>query len=557
MFFLEINKLSLFLSQIYIQMKTKLNLLLLSVLCFIATTGTFAQKVKKNSSVGVSANAPSGTVDPKDAKKYYNVDPKKFLQDWSLSLHFGATTPFTDIRSYDWARQWKKPSEIQWGAGIGLTKMFNSAFGLNLDYTLGRLLGRTVDRGGFAQDRQYWKQLGFDQPVYFKTNVFHQASINFYIDWLGLGTSYNKLIRSQITGKPIKSRRVALYTKVGVGLVRMSSQIYNVSNDKPINNNQYLRGYTNKFTDVVFPLAMGLKFKLSQSFDMGIEGSFIFTNSDKMDAFVFDSKVNPDGSVVKSLNKLNRDAYAYMNVSFAYKFGRIGAQKEHVEWVNPLAFMLANTPKPKEVNLKDTDGDGVLDILDKEPNTPAGYAVDAHGVTLDSDHDGCPDSKDPEPFSSPQYPIVDCKNVLPEVATATTPVTKGGVPYDDEAVNKKINKVEDEVWKLTSIFFDLNKSNITTLSTEDLNKVGMIMATNPDLKVNVKGNTDVRGSSAFNEKLSESRVDAAIKYLKDHYKINENRFIKLPMGKSDPLIKDAITEQQHHSNRRVDFSPAR
>ena len=71
------------------------------------------------------------------------------------------------------------------------------------------------------------------------------------------------------------------------------------------------------------------------------------------------------------------------------------------------------------------------------------------------------------------------QNVLPEVATATTPVTKGGVPYDDEAVNKKINKVEDEVWKLT-IFFDLNKSNITTLSTEDLNKVGMIMATNPD-----------------------------------------------------------------------------
>ena len=172
MFFLEINKLSLFLSQIYIQMKTKLNLLLLSVLCFTTATGVFAQKVKKNSSVGVSANSPSGTVDAKDAKKYYNVDPKKFLQDWSISLHFGATTPFTDIRSYDWARQWKKPSEIQWGAGMGLTKMFNSAFGLNFDYTLGKLLGRTVDRGGFAQDRQYWKQLGFDQPVYFKTNIF-------------------------------------------------------------------------------------------------------------------------------------------------------------------------------------------------------------------------------------------------------------------------------------------------------------------------------------------------------------------------------------------------
>jgi hypothetical protein len=39
------------------------------------------------------------------------------------------------LRSYDWFRQTKKPSELQWDAGIGLTKMFNSAFGLNIDYT--------------------------------------------------------------------------------------------------------------------------------------------------------------------------------------------------------------------------------------------------------------------------------------------------------------------------------------------------------------------------------------------------------------------------------------
>ena len=36
---------------------------------------------------------------------------------------------------------------------------------------------------------------------------------------------------------------------------------------------------------------------------------------------------------------------------------------------------MANVPKPKEVNLKDTDGDCVLNILDKEPNTAEGLAV--------------------------------------------------------------------------------------------------------------------------------------------------------------------------------------
>ncbi|MBK9793815.1 MAG: OmpA family protein [Sphingobacteriales bacterium] len=540
-------------------MKTKLNYLLLSVMCFAMATTTLAQKVKKNSSVDVASNSANGTMDAKTAKKYYNVDPKKYLKDWSLTIHFGATTPFTDIRSYDWTRQTKKPSELQWGAGLGLTKMFNSAFGLNVDYTLGKLLGRTVERGGFAEERQYWKQLfpertDDDGPVYFKTSIFHQATVNFYIDWLGLGTSYNKFIKSQISGKPIKSRKFAFYTKLGIGLIRTSSQIYNVKDDKPIANNNYLRGFTNKFTEVVFPLGFGMKFKVTKAFDIGLEGTFTFTNSDKLDAFQFQSRVD-GGRTVNSLSKINRDAYAYMNVNFSYKFGRIGSQKEHVEWVNPLAFIMANVPKPKEVNLKDTDGDGVLDILDKEPTTAAGLAVDAHGVTLDSDKDGCPDSKDPEPFSSPAFPIVECKNVLPDAVTKVE--TPKGVPYDDEAVTKKIQKVEDNVWKLTSIYYDVNKANITKYSSEELNKVGLVMSTNPDLKVNVKGNTDVRGSSEFNQKLSENRVNAAIKYLKDHYGISEDRFIKLPMGKSDPLVKDAANENQHQSNRRVDFSPAR
>jgi opacity protein-like surface antigen len=220
-------------------MKTKLNYLLLSAICITMATSALAQKVKKNSSVDVAANSADATMDAKAAKKYYNVDPKKFLKDWSLNIHFGTTTPFTDIRSYDWSRQTKKPSELQWGAGLGLTKMFNSAFGLNVDYTLGKLLGRTVERGGFAEERQYWKQLFPERteaqgPVYFKTNVFHQATVNFYIDWLGLGTSYNKFIKSQLTGKPIKSRKFAFYTKIGVGLIRTSSQIYNVKDDKPI-----------------------------------------------------------------------------------------------------------------------------------------------------------------------------------------------------------------------------------------------------------------------------------------------------------------------------------
>jgi outer membrane protein OmpA-like peptidoglycan-associated protein len=43
---------------------------------------------------------------------------------------------------------------------------------------------------------------------------------------------------------------------------------------------------------------------------------------------------------------------------------------------------------------KDADGDGVPDNLDKCPDTPMGWMVDARGCPLDSDNDGVPDGAD-------------------------------------------------------------------------------------------------------------------------------------------------------------------
>jgi hypothetical protein len=200
-------------------MKTNFKHLFLTIICIAFATVSFAQKSKKDNGVGVAGDANSSTMTVKQAKKYYKVDSKKFLQDWNLIIHGGATVPFTDLRSYDWFRQTKKPSELQWDAGIGLTKMFNSAFGLNIDYTLGKISGRTVEKGGFAEDRQYWKQIGFDQPVYFKTSIFHMACLSAYIDWMGIGMGYNSYIKSKITGKPVKARRFAVYTKLGIGFL--------------------------------------------------------------------------------------------------------------------------------------------------------------------------------------------------------------------------------------------------------------------------------------------------------------------------------------------------
>ncbi len=56
----------------------------------------------------------------------------------------------------------------------------------------------------------------------------------------------------------------------------------------------------------------------------------------------------------------------------------------------------SNLKRQSTLILKDSDGDGIMDQFDLEPNTPAGAEVDTHGKAVDTDGDGVPDYKDKE-----------------------------------------------------------------------------------------------------------------------------------------------------------------
>lgn len=484
------------------------------------------------------------------------IETNKFLKDWSLTIHGGLTSPFTDIRSYDWFRQVKSPSEIQWGAGIGLTKMLGNVFGINVDYTLGRISGRTITKGGFAEDRKYWEVLGFNEPIYFKTNVFHQATVNAYINWSNMFFGLNRWIKSNVKQIPWKDRRVSVFSRIGLGFVRMESNIYNVSDDKPIDGSAYTRGFTNKFTEVMFPLSLGVKVKCNKLIDFGIEAMFIFTNSDKIDAFNFETRTDLidviSGKPAKvSFSKMKRDAYAYVNANLTFKFGRIGAQKEHNEWVNPLeAYMNIVDEKLKnQYTVKDADGDGVIDELDQEPDTEPGAIVDTHGKTLDSDKDGYPDHLDPEPYSTPMLPIKDGINVRPDGLTPEQ------IQEVKNIVNNEINTGSVVGWQLSMIFFDLDKYNIRASEIPELFKIANMMKKYPDINVIAKGHTDVRSSDEYNDNLSKNRVNAAIDYIVNNFGIDRNRFVIQYYGEKVNLVINANTETLHQLNRRVEFYP--
>jgi outer membrane protein OmpA-like peptidoglycan-associated protein len=99
---------------------------------------------------------------------------------------------------------------------------------------------------------------------------------------------------------------------------------------------------------------------------------------------------------------------------------------------------------PKPV-FNDADGDGVIDELDREPNTPAGCPVDTHGVTKDTDGDGVPDCKDKQLITPTECQPVDADGVGkcpdPECCKNMAAIATPACPADYPSLSFKGNSV--------------------------------------------------------------------------------------------------------------------
>jgi outer membrane protein OmpA-like peptidoglycan-associated protein len=102
---------------------------------------------------------------------------------------------------------------------------------------------------------------------------------------------------------------------------------------------------------------------------------------------------------------------------------------------------------------------------------------------------------------------------------------------------------------LPSIYFDLSSSAIKSIYNDRLLVIAKVLKANPDVKVKISGNCDVRGTATENNKLGQKRADAVKAHLVKVYGIDASRISTDTKGDSDPLAKGI-----NAMNRRVDFS---
>ncbi len=191
----------------------------------------------------------------------------------------------------------------------------------------------------------------------------------------------------------------------------------------------------------------------------------------------------------------------------------------------------------------DDDGDGVPNHRDLEPNTPKLNEVDFYGRTVpgrvhvsdqapdnvvtpdqlldgkDSDGDGVPDSRDREP-NTPKGNPVDFWGVT---------VTNG------------------DVHGAASVYFDFDKVDLDAEALKAIKYVGEKMKADPSLTVEVRGYADFIGSIPYNQKLSQRRADVVKAKLMKDYGIAENRIIANGKGK---LFEP---KKAYRLNRRANF----
>jgi len=410
---------------------------------------------------------------------------------FSIGLNVGVTAPSVFTGGVD---PFSK-SVAELGYGLSIKDQLDNSFGLQVDVHAGKLGGN--DNGGVTLNN--WIDVN-TAPSYDKfssfTTTFWSASLSGTINIGNVSFLHRK-------------SGIIFYGTAGAGLAMYTPD--------PIDVNGVSHKYAKQVSELIIPIGVGAKFRLSDALDLNLGYTENFLDGYNL------------SGVHAKYPAQNRYSYGYAGLE--YTFGP--KSKPSLEWANPVAMMydelydaalrqevealkgrVANVETAVNDLKKDSDGDGVSDQFDKCPNTPAGTVVDGSGC-----------------------PLVIPKLDTSAVCKACAAMNQGTMPA---IVGTAYSNIQ----------FEFDSSVLKTSSYPILD------ATSADLRssgrsAELDGFASSEGTAAHNMRLSRDRANSVKTYLVNSG-VEAKKLKVKAFGETHP-IADNSTEAGRILNRRVEF----
>ena len=126
-------------------------------------------------------------------------------------------------------------------------------------------------------------------------------------------------------------------------------------------------------------------------------------------------------------------------------------------------------------------------------------------------------------------------------------LVKISMPLNRNTLNKPII--------LENIYYDFDKADVRPDAALELDKWVRTLNDNPTIRIELGSHTDSRQTETYNQRLSQLRAEAAVKYIISRG-INPNRLVAKGYGETRPLnrCRDGVacSELEHQLNRRTE-----
>jgi len=385
---------------------------------------------------------------------------------WSIEANGGATK----------ARKALTPGYFSetpsfYHADFGVRYMFNPKFGLKLDGGYDRIKeGEGVDR--------------------FRSNYYR-------VDLQGV-VNLGRVLNFETW-----TSRIGLLAHGGAGYSWMNNQATKGADGKLFDDN-----------DNMVNVMAGLTPQLRLTDKLVLTGDLSYIRNIRQDvAFDGNSKTSGSGFGGELWN-------ATLGLTFY-----LGKNEKHADWVyEPKRSDLEDRIANIEEMLKDTDGDGVADYLDQEPNSAPGAVVDTKGVTIDHNGNGIPDNIE-------EYIKQNAQN-------------NSTVVNDADFLEQMINS------GIINVYFDYNSDKPYQQSVGGIKFVSEYLKSKPEAQIEILGYADPVGGAAFNKDLSRRRAEN-VKALLVSQGASASQLTAVGEGEDAEFKKSQVSS--HQLARRVVF----